>query len=57
MTKPTTENHLTAPTKKLSNKMLKWTFRILKFLLVVLVPLLSDTPDIHINFYVINIMF
>lgn len=35
----------------------KWSFFILKFLIVVLIPLLSNSPDIQLNFYMINIMF
>ncbi len=50
-------NHPTSPTKKPFDKPPKWSFTILKFLLVILVPLLSNSPDIQLNFYVINIIF
>jgi len=29
----------------------------LKFLIVILVPLLSNAPDIQLNFYIVNILF
>ncbi len=56
MTKPTTKNKSKSSQIPFS-KPLKWSFIILKFLLVILVPLLSNLPDIQLNFYVINIMF
>jgi len=43
--------------QKLFNKPPKWSFTILKFLIVILVPLLSNAPDIQLNFYTINILF
>lgn len=42
--------------QKLLNKPSKWSFAILKFLIVILVPLLSNVPNIQLNFYIINIM-
>ncbi len=45
------------PTQKLFNKPPKWSFAILKFLLIILVPLLSSAPDIQLNFYTVNILF
>ena len=42
--------------QKLFNKPSKWSFAILKFLIIILVPLLSNAPDIQLNFYIINIM-
>ena len=50
-------NPRNSPSKKWFGKPPKWSFTILKFLLVILMPLLSDTPDIQLNFYMINIMF
>ncbi len=41
--------------QKLSKKPPKWSFAILKFLIVILVPLLSNIPNIQLNFYIINI--
>ncbi len=46
-----------SPTQKPFNKLSKWSFAILKFLIIILVPLLSNAPDIQLNFYMINIMF
>ena len=43
--------------QKLFNKPPKWSFAILKFLIVILVPLLSNAPDIQLNFYTVNILF
>ena len=43
--------------QKLFNKPPKWSFAILKFLLIILVPLLSSAPDIQLNFYTVNILF
>ena len=43
--------------QKLFNKPPKWSFAVLKFLIVILVPLLSNTPDIQLNFYTVNILF
>ncbi len=57
MTKLTTKDQLASSSKKPFNKPPKWTFSILKFLIVILVPLLSNTSDIQLNFYIINIMF
>ena len=34
------------------NKPPKWSFAILKFLIIILVPLLSNAPDIQLNFYI-----
>ena len=42
--------------QKLFNKPPKWSFAILK-LLTILIPLLSNTPDIQLNFYTVNILF
>ncbi len=42
--------------QKLLNKPPKWSLSILKFLIIILVPLLSNVPDIQLNFYIINIM-
>lgn len=42
--------------QKLLNKPPKWSFAILKFLIIILVPLLSNTPDIQLNFYTVNIL-
>lgn len=42
--------------QKLFNKPPKWSFAILRFLIIILVPLLSNAPDIQLNFYIINIM-
>ncbi len=53
-TKPT---NIKLSLQKSFSKPPKWSFVILKFLIVVLVPLLSNPPDIHINFYMINIIF
>ena len=39
------------------NKPPKWSFVILKFLIIILVPLLSNAPDIQLNFYTVNILF
>ena len=44
------------PTQKLFNKPPQWSFAILK-LLTILIPLLSNTPDIQLNFYTVNILF
>lgn len=46
-----------SPVQKLLNKPSKWSFAILKFLIVILVPLLSNAPDIQLNFYIVNILF
>ena len=46
-----------SPVQKLLNKPSKWSFAILKFLIVILVPLLSNAPDIQLNFYTVNILF
>lgn len=43
--------------QKLFNKPSKWLFAILKFLIIILVPLLSNAPDIQLNFYTVNILF
>ena len=43
--------------QKLFNKPTKWSFAILKLLIVILVPLLSNAPDIQLNFYTVNILF
>ena len=43
--------------QKLLNKPPKWSFFILKFLIIILVPLLSNAPDIQLNFYTVNILF
>ncbi len=43
--------------QKLFNKPPKWSFSILKFLIIILVPLLSNAPDIQLNFYTVNILF
>ena len=43
--------------QKLFNKPPKWSFAVLKFLIIILVPLLSNTPDIQLNFYTVNILF
>mgnify|MGYP003602496965 FL=1 len=45
-----------SPTQKLFNKPPQWSFAILK-LLTILIPLLSNTPDIQLNFYTVNILF
>ncbi len=45
------------PVQKLLNKPPKWSFAVLKFLIVILVPLLSNAPDIQLNFYIVNILF
>ncbi|AMN66780.1 hypothetical protein AK825_02800 [Psychrobacter sp. P11G5] len=42
--------------QKLFNKPPKRSFAILKFLIIILVPLLSNAPDIQLNFYMINII-
>ena len=42
--------------QKLFIKPLKWSIGLLKFLIVILIPLLSNAPDIQLNFYTINIM-
>lgn len=55
--KPITVNNSTSLLKKPFNKPPKWSFVILKFLIVVLIPLILNSPDIHIKFYMINIMF
>lgn len=39
------------------NKPPKWSFAILRFLIIILVPLLSNVPDIQLNFYTINVVF
>ena len=44
------------PIQKLFNKPHKWSFTILRLLIIILVPLLSNAPDIQLNFYIINIM-
>ncbi len=56
MTHPTQTKETTS-SKKSFNKPPKWTLSILKFLIVILVPFLSNSPDIQLNFYMINIMF
>ena len=43
--------------QKLFNKPPKWSFAILKFLIIILVPLRSNAPDIQLNFYTVNILF
>ena len=43
--------------QKLFNKPPKWSFAILKFLIFILVPLLSNTLDIQLNFHTVNILF
>lgn len=43
--------------QKLFNKPPKWSFAVLKFLIIILVPLLSNTPDIQLNFYTFKILF
>ena len=43
--------------QKLFNKPPKWSFAILKFLIIILVPLLSNAPDIQLNFHTVNILF
>ena len=43
--------------QKLFNKPPKWSLCLLKFLIIILVPLLSNAPDIQLNFYTINILF
>ena len=42
--------------QKRLNKPPKWWLSLLKFLIVILIPLLSNAPDIQLNFYIINIM-
>ena len=42
--------------QELFNKPPKWSFAILK-LLIILIPLLSNAPDIQLNFYTVNILF
>lgn len=42
--------------QKLLNELPKWSFAILKFLIIILVPLLSNAPYIQLNFYIVNIM-
>lgn len=42
--------------KKLFKKPPKWSLGILKCLIVILIPLLLNAPDIQLNFYTINIM-
>ena len=42
--------------QKLFNKPPKWSFAVLKFLIIILVPLLSNTPDIQLNFYTFKIL-
>lgn len=46
-----------ASVQKLFNKPLKWSFIILRLLVIILIPLLSSAADIQLNFYIINIMF
>ena len=55
-TKPIIVNNSTLSSQKLFEKPPKWSFVILKFLIVVLVPLLSNSPDTQLNFYMITIM-
>ena len=43
--------------QKLFNKPPKWSFAILKFLIVILVPLLPNALNIQLNFYTVNILF
>ena len=43
--------------QKLFNKPSKWSLCLLKFLIIILVPLLSNAPDIQLNFYTLNILF
>lgn len=43
--------------QKLFNKPPEWSFAILKLLIIILVPLLSNAPDIQLNFYTVNILF
>ena len=54
------KNEVSTSTKlsvqKLFNKPPQWSFAILK-LLTILIPLLSNTPDIQLNFYTVNILF
>ncbi len=45
-----------SPIRKLFNKPPKWSLGLLKFLIVILISLLSNAPDIQLNFYIINIM-
>ncbi len=42
--------------QKLFSKPPKWSLGLLKFLIIILLPLLSNAPDIQLNFYIINIM-
>lgn len=43
--------------QKLFNTLPKWSFSVLRFLIVILIPLLSNAPDIQLNFYTVNILF
>ena len=43
-------------TQKLFNKPHKWSFAMLK-LLIILILLLSNAPDIQLDFYTVNILF
>ncbi len=54
--KPTNAINSTLSFQKLFNTPPKWSFVILKFLIVVLIPLLSNAPAINLNFYMITIM-
>lgn len=38
--------------QKLFSKPSKWSFGVLRFLIVILIPLLSNAPDIQLNFYI-----
>jgi len=43
--------------KHFFNKPPKWSFGIVKLLLTVLMPLLLNMPDIHLNVYIVNFVF